>query len=297
MIPNMKFYVISIAAIFLALGVGIYIGFILDSQELITDQREDIITDIEESFNFLSDENEELRESLELERKSNSDYELFINSTYEDIIGNRLLGTNIAIIETNDDYIYSGVGNILEIAGADVVNITTISDKLMDEELLNKFYEEFNITRIDDNIVKDSTEKLFKSIAIGETTDFVIKLNENKFVEMVGLINEPIDYIIIAGGSIEEEVEKIETVDATIIQVANEMSIPIIGIETLETIYSYMSEYNKLGITTVDNIDTTIGKVAFILAIEGRPGNYGQKDTAEELIPMLNIPPVQNVGE
>ena len=44
----MKFYVISIVAIFAALGIGIYIGFTLDAQSIIVEQKEDIAAKIEE---------------------------------------------------------------------------------------------------------------------------------------------------------------------------------------------------------------------------------------------------------
>ena len=36
---NMKFYVITIAAIFLALGIGIFIGFNIDSQQFYMEQQ------------------------------------------------------------------------------------------------------------------------------------------------------------------------------------------------------------------------------------------------------------------
>lgn len=297
MIPNMKFYVISIAAIFLALGIGIYIGFILDSQDLIVEQRQGIVSEIEERFNFLSDENKELRESLELEKTINNNYEYFIESTYEEIIKNKLSETNVAIIETNNDYMYSGVGQVLEKAGANVVNVTTLTDKFMDKDLLNKLYNELELIAQDENIIKDSTGKLFEAIATGKTTDFVIKLSEKGFIDSVGLMNMPVDYIIIAGGSIEDSSERIDLIDSTIIKMAKNMSIPIIGIEKLETNYSYIGEYKKLGISTVDNIDNNIGKVSLVLAMEGRPGHYGLKDTAEKLIPNLNVPLANNTEE
>jgi len=65
LIPNIKFYVISIAAIFAALGIGIFVGFLLDAQNLIMDQRNDIITEIEKRFDYLSEENKGLKEALE----------------------------------------------------------------------------------------------------------------------------------------------------------------------------------------------------------------------------------------
>src|SRR5690554_1855062 len=123
----MKFYVISIVAIFAALGIGVYIGFTLDAQNLITEQRQDIVSEIEERFNFLSNENRDLKQSLEDKNIEINNYEYFIESTYKEIVRDKLAGTKVAIIETNNDYMYSGTGQILDIAGASVINVITIN--------------------------------------------------------------------------------------------------------------------------------------------------------------------------
>ncbi len=290
MIPNIKFYVISIAAIFAALGIGIFVGFLLDAQDLIIEQRQDIVSEIEERFDYLSEENKELREALELANKEKEDYRYFIDSTYREIIKDKLAGFKVAIIETNNDYVYSSVGQLLEAAGANVVNLTTIMDNFTNEELLLNVYQELDIpTDNIDNIVKDAVEKLTQAIIKGEANELVLKLDEKGFINLVGLINEPVDFIIVAGGSVVEPQNMINVIDNTIINVSKNNSVSIIGIEKLETNYSYMESYKNLGITTVDNVDTTIGKVSLILAMEGRPGHYGMKKTAESLIPNINV--------
>lgn len=290
MIPNIKFYVISIAAIFAALGIGIFVGFLLDAQDLIIEQRQDIVSEIEERFDYLSEENKELREALELANKEKEDYRYFIDSTYREIIKDKLAGFKVAIIETNNDYVYSSVGQLLEAAGANVVNLTTIIDNFTNEELLLNVYQELDIpTDNIDNIVKDAVEKLTQAIIKGEANELVLKLDEKGFINLVGLINEPVDFIIVAGGSVVEPQNMINVIDNTIINVSKNNSVSIIGIEKLETNYSYMESYKNLGITTVDNVDTTIGKVSLILAMEGRPGHYGMKKTAESLIPNINV--------
>lgn len=39
MLPSMRFYIISIVSIFIALGIGIFIGFTIDTQDFITEQK------------------------------------------------------------------------------------------------------------------------------------------------------------------------------------------------------------------------------------------------------------------
>lgn len=289
MIPNIKFYVISIAAIFAALGIGIFVGFLLDAQNLIMDQRNDIITEIEKRFDYLSEENKGLKEALESANNEKENYEYFIDSTYKEIIKDKLVGVNVAIIETNNDYVYSSVGQLLEAAGANVVNLTTIMDTFISQDLLINLYQELQIPINSSNIAGDAIRKLTESIIKGEMNELVLKLDERGFINLVGPINEPADYIIVAGGSRDDSQDRINVIDSTIINVAKSNSVPVVGVERIDVNYSYIETYKNLGITTIDNVDTTIGKVSLILAMEGRPGHYGIKKTAEDLVPSLNV--------
>lgn len=292
----MRFYVISIVAIFAALGIGIYIGFTIDAQDFVVEQKEEIAAKIEETFEFLRDENQGLKISLKELEDKNSNYEYFIDSTYQEIVKGKLAGTKVAIIETNADYVYSGIGQILDIAGASVVNVTTITDRIMNKDILKDILEGLDLYVSDNVLITNSVEELTKSIINGEETQLVKKMVEQGIIDVVGLINEPVDYIIIAGGSIKENKDRIGLVDRTIINTARNMEKQIIGIEKSNTEYSYMEAYKKYRISTVDNIDTSIGKVSLILAMEGRPGNYGIKSTAEDLIPKLT-PVLENSEE
>ncbi|CCQ93185.1 conserved exported hypothetical protein [[Clostridium] ultunense Esp] len=293
MIPNMKFYVISIVAIFAALGIGIYIGFTLDAQSFIVEQKEDIAAKIEERFDFLTKENQQLKSSIKNIEAENDRYKYFIDSTYEEIVRKRLEGINVAIIETKSDYMYSGVGQILETAGANVINVTTISDRITNEELLKEIYDDSNLAKWDINLITNSIIELTRSIVNGEETELVTKLMEKNYIDVVGLFNEPVDYIILAGGSLKEEKNRLNLIDKAIINTAKNMEKSIIGVEKENTNISYMEDYKKFRISTVDNVNTNIGKVSLILAMEGRPGHYGIKPTAEELTPRSSLPALE----
>jgi len=185
--------------------------------------------------------------------------------------------------------VYSSVGQLLEAAGANVVNLTTIMDTFISQDLLINLYQELQIPINSNNIAGDAIRKLTESIIKGEMNELVLKLDERGFINLVGPINEPADYIIVAGGSRDDSQDRINVIDSTIINVAKSNSVPVVGVERIDVNYSYMEAYKNLGITTIDNVDTTIGKVSLILAMEGRPGHYGIKKTAEDLVPSLNV--------
>lgn len=288
MIPNVKYFVISIAAIFLALGIGIYIGFTLDAHNLLLEQKDDMVTKIEEKFNYLSDENIRLKEEINELKSDSTQYIDYMESVYPIVIKDRLKDLNVAIIETNDDYVYSGIGKTLELAGANVVNITTVKDKFLNDELLNEINNMLSEEeKLKGELIGNGVVNLTGGIISGESNNFIAKLRENDAINFVGNYNTPIDYIVIAGGAEDEDSKNALKIDKFIIETAKKEGIPIIGIEKEKVNYSYIKDYKSLRISTVDNVDSIIGKTSLILSMEGRPGNYGVKSEAEELLPVI----------
>lgn len=270
MLPGMKFYIVSIVSIFAALGIGIYVGFSMDSQDFMAQQKETITEIIENQFEIIINENKELKASKEIMDKDNEYKDKYIESSYDFIINNRLEGFNVGIIETNSDYVNSGIGREIELAGGKVTSVTTINNSIVTQENFQEM------------IVK-TTDSLIKGVSGDEFEE----LQKEDIINIIGDYNEPIDYLIICGGSYEEQVKRINQVDKLIINLGETYNIPVLGVEKSNVEFSYMSEYKNLGISTVDNIDTTIGKVAMILTMEGIPGNYGFKPTAKSLIPNI----------
>ncbi len=289
LIPDIKYYVISIAAIFLALGIGIYIGFTLDAHNLLIEQKDDMVTKIEEKLDYLNNENNNLKKDIDELNKKNDQYQDYAEDVYSFVIKDRLDDVNIAIVETNDDYVYSGIGKTLELAGANVVNITTITDKFLNEELLkNICANSSKESNTKGNVIEKGIVELTRGLIEGKNTDFIQKLKENEIINIVGDYDKPVDFIIIAGGSEDKNLNRISKIDKNIVNIAKKSDIPIIGIEKEKVTYSYIKDYKNLRISTVDNVDSVIGKTALIFSMEGRPGNYGVKSEAEELLPSIS---------
>ena len=284
MLPSMRFYIVSIVSIFAALGIGIFIGFTIDTQDFVIDQNESITQMLESQFEVLFNENQSLKENeriLELENRYKDDY---IEYSYNFIIKDQLKGLNVGIIETNNDYITSGIGRDLELAGANVVNVTTINNSIINKEQLNKLFEGLNI-----NIPKDSIETsittITESIVSGDFNSLLNALSDEDFIRTAGSYDEEIDFLILCGGSFNESSKRINKVDKLVVDIGKKYNVPIIGIEKSNVNYSYISKYKDFDISTVDNIDMVTGKVAMILSMKGNPGNYGVKSTADSVIP------------
>jgi hypothetical protein len=76
-------------------------------------------------------------------------------------------------------------------------------------------------------------------------------------------------------------------------------AIPVVGVERSDADPSQIGFFKGAGVTgTVDSVDLVSGRVALVYALNGSEGNYGVKSTADRLLPGLRHPrpPVLSPG-
>lgn len=76
-------------------------------------------------------------------------------------------------------------------------------------------------------------------------------------------------------------------------------AIPAVGVERSDADPSQIGFFNSAGVTaTVDSVDLMSGRVALVYTLNGSEGNYGIKPTADRLLPGLRHPrpPALGVG-
>lgn len=269
--PNIKYYTVSIVAIFTALGIGIFIGFSMDTKEFITEQQEGLIDLLETQFETIMNENEELDiENKELHSAYQNKSE-YVENSYNHMVPEKLEGLRVAIIESNSDYVSSGIGRDIESAGGKVVNVTTLNEKILsDKNYKNKLKEVMNI------------------ITSGNRIEEIDEFVNAGYISIMGSFNEDIDQLIICGGASSEESIRVKEVDKMIIDIAKNKELPVLGVEKASVNMSYIEKYKEYKIGTVDNVDTVMGRIAMILSMGDETGNYGIKGTADSVLPIKN---------
>ncbi|NLC62938.1 MAG: copper transporter [Thermoanaerobacterales bacterium] len=290
---NIKHLVVTVISVFLALAMGILIGIQLESHDLIFKQQENLIEQMETRFDKLNKTRENLESEIKMLTDANETNITYINRIFPDYIKEKLNGLNVAIVETTDDYSYADLRNVLKESGAHITSIVSITNKSLDlsedaKEVLFQFYEERE--KLVDN-KQDACSLIVGSIIdamiLGKSFEDIQYLTENGFLHTLGSFEHSIDYVVIAGGS-KEASEKINLIDLPIIRELKRYSIPVIGVELSSVENSYIDLYKREKISTVDNVDSIIGKTSMVLVLEGREGNYGIKESAESLMPVLN---------
>jgi Copper transport outer membrane protein, MctB len=88
----------------------------------------------------------------------------------------------------------------------------------------------------------------------------------------------------------DRDAEATERLEDGILQGVRGTRLPAVGAEQTDTEESSIELFDSHDIPTVDNIDRIAGRVALVSVLLGAEGNFGVKDTADELLPDL-LPP------
>ena len=62
---NMKYYIVTIGSIFLALGIGIIVGFNLNYDQELSKQQSEVLSEFEDRFDSLNQEKSDLNKQIE----------------------------------------------------------------------------------------------------------------------------------------------------------------------------------------------------------------------------------------
>ncbi|AIS52397.1 hypothetical protein TKV_c12260 [Thermoanaerobacter kivui] len=286
---NIKYYVLTIASIFIALGIGIFIGFMLDGQKIFSEQQTAIINELEQKFKDLQAENANLKNTVQELNQQIGYYNQYHQIIFPELVANKLNGVKVSIIETTNEFIYSGMRNALLKAGVTIESITVIKEgfdkvnELETQNLVNFLSSKYGVTVDAKHLNEFVAAKLAHAIVTGQDTDLINYLKENGYIDFTGIAGNT-DFVIIAGGSNNKD-NNVSSIDIPIIKQVKVLNVPIIGVEQTDAKYSYIDAYKKQHISTIDNVDNIIGQTSLIMVMEGKEGNYGIKQSAINLMP------------
>jgi hypothetical protein len=87
-----------------------------------------------------------------------------------------------------------------------------------------------------------------------------------------------------------DEVELSERLDQAMVEGAGQTRARVVGIEEVSTDPSSIGWYSELGISSVDDIDLPSGRVSLVYVLAGAQGSFGVKEGSDRLLPDLLRP-------
>lgn len=285
---NMKYYIVSIGAIFISLGIGILVGYNLNYDQELSKQQASVISDLDNKFDALKVTNDNLEKSL---ADLSDDYDkaiAFINDNVNNLVVGRLTDKNIGIISTNQDNDYTKeIKEIITTANGNVAFDITLNNNIFNEKKIEELATKLNLE------IKDTKDIMaYIEEALSES-NASLKLKELEDAEMIKINSLNENYqsynsvVIVGGNNGKLGKEQYENIDKILIETLKDKDKNIVGVQESNTKFSYVDLYFNDKVTTIDNVDEGIGKLSLVMVLQDSSiaGKFGKLEGSDSIIP------------
>lgn len=285
---NMKYYIVSIGAIFISLGIGILVGYNLNYDQELSKQQASVISDLDNKFDALKVTNDNLEKSL---ADLSDDYDkaiAFINDNVNNLVVGRLTDKNIGIISTNQDNDYTKeIKEIITTANGNVAFDITLNNNIFNEKKIEELATKLNLEIKD---TKDIMAYIEKALSESNAS---LKLKELEDAEMIKINSLNENYqsynsvVIVGGNNGKLGKEQYENIDKILIETLKDKDKNIVGVQESNTKFSYVDLYFNDKVTTIDNVDEGIGKLSLVMVLQDSSiaGKFGKLEGSDSIIP------------
>ncbi|HYH03151.1 MAG TPA: copper transporter [Bacillota bacterium] len=295
MIIDLRYHVVSLVAVFLALGLGIIIGINFGKTDDL--QLDNQIERLEQTYQKIRDDQKTLQANLQTKENMLESAQQFQRAIMPNLTLNRLLGKRIAVIRTNDSVDFKhtkAMVDLLKQAGAEVTSVTTFLKPLdlTDAQFRNEVIDAFGLVNVEEkNLMAEISRKIIQTIINGQSGTELLFLQNREQVKLWGDYNRGyVDTIVFFGGGNTAESAKQQEIDQPLVEAVRKTEITVVGVEPSFVTHSYMRLYQSKIKGTIDNIDTPPGEMTLVYMLaSGKKGHFGTKETARRLIPEFKL--------
>ncbi len=290
---DLRYHVASLAAVFLALIIGILVGAGLAASTDVegTERRvlEERIAELQQSSGDLSAE-------ADLLRSQRDAIDVYVTETYDVVMNGRLRATRVAMlfVGQSDDGLLEAVEQTLEAASAPaLVELEALELPIAPEEVSAALEPEFT-----DLSLEEVGRRLGEELVEGGETPFWDALIPVFVQDHRGTPSVEADAVVVSHTAVATDVPTRQLLDG-IYAGLEQSRVPVVGVERTDERPSRIAVYKANGLSSVDSIDNEVGKVALAVLLSGGPdGHYGLKRTAEsgplpipvEPLPLAPVP-------
>ena len=277
---DLRYHVASLAAVFVALVIGIFVGVGLSGKGFVNDaERANLQARIDEL---------RVERDTAVERAAESDVrgnalDDFAETTYPDLVRDRLDGRTVGIVFVGsaDQGVAGTIRRVVGDAGGRVALMRALRVPLdadaVDEALRGD-------PELLDLVGADRREQLGRELArelvAGGPKPLLQRLAATIVEEQSGVSAVDLDAVVVARPARPQQGETQDFLAGLYGGLAA-APIPSVGVDVRGATRSALPAFRRRGLSTVDTIDTATGQVALVYLLAGaRPGSYGTGTSA-----------------
>jgi hypothetical protein len=291
---DLRYHVASLAAVFIALVTGIIVGVAISGSGFVESRERDL----------LNGEIRALRGDLERARDREAALEdaqdaaaAFVEESYSVVMADRLRDRGVAVLfigQVDARGLLQAVDRTISDAGGERVRLLAlevpIDNRLeaIDSELESR--PALAGYAGDDNL-RNLGRDLAREFVAGGPTPLWDALSAELVQEREGRRQREAEAVVVVRTADPQGGATARFLRGVYDGLGG--SVPAVGVETTTATPSAIDAYRRSGLSSVDNVDAAVGRVALALLLAGgREGHYGVKDSADAILPPVEpIPP------
>jgi Copper transport outer membrane protein, MctB len=286
---DLRYHVASLAAVFLALIIGILVGVGIASETSVSESDRALL---EQQIADLQRERDTARTEVDLLREQQDASAEYIERSYAAVMDGRLRGVRVALlfIGQADPELQGAVTQTLEHAGAPgLVRMRALLLDVEPEAVTGPVEGEDGATVS----LEEIGRRLGREFVTGGETPMWDALAEVIVEGSLGGMSAEADAVVVAHTARINHAPTARFVSGLYAGVSG-AGVPAVGIERTAEQPSRIAVYRGAGLSTFDSIDTPLGRIALAELLRAGPeGHYGLKSTAEDgSVPLLEPLPL-----
>jgi hypothetical protein len=280
---DLRYHAASLLAVFVALILGIVVGVGLSGRGLVEEsERRNLNRQIDEVRRQLAEAQERTREDAAAAA--------FVGQAYDAVMRDRLAGSRIALLYVGsvDDRTRDAVVSAVTDAGGDPVRLRALDVPVDPEAIAAALGSDPAVAGFSgEDRLEDLGRALGRELVEGGETPLWDALAGELVRERIGSSSPEVDGVVVArsvgaaqGGATARFLDGLYE--------GLQRDVPVIGVETSDAEISVVPAYRRVGLSSVDNVDQELGRVALAAVLAGAPsGHYGVKTSADAVVPPI----------
>jgi hypothetical protein len=279
---DVRYHALSLAAIFIALVVGLLLGVAIGDKELVSSARNDVRNSLRRDVAQADNQRDEARRQV-------ADQQRYADAAYPILTANHLRGRKIGLVLLGDDKDAPGfVDKALGPSGADIKVVAVVRDSVdleqlasraggtryaalgEDPKLLGAFAKRIGIQIVTGGrLVENSRTALLSSLSgrFGGLDGVIVRRSTDK---------PPAD---------RDAADRLKTLEEGIVSGLVATGVNAVGIEERDSDPSFVGWYRDHDLSSVDNVDESAGRAALVFVLGGSDGAFGRRGSAQALLP------------
>ncbi len=290
---DLRYHVASLAAVFLALVIGILVGVGISGRGFIDDAERDRlngeIAELQGQLDVARDE------TADLERRQEAAQE-FVESAYPVVVQDRLARKRVAVLVVGSfDSTVDAVTEVVTAeSGGDLARVRAVRVPLPLEEIQQTLQsQEAFGGYVGEDDLGNLGRDLGRELVTGGETPLWDALAPELVEQRAFESSEEADAVVVVR-SVEPQQGPTARFLAGLYAGVASLGKPAVGVEPSRVEQSAIPAFQRTSLSTVDGIDTPVGRLALVLLLAGAdPGDYGVRDTAGDGI----LPPIEPLPE